>query len=201
MTITAYFGVFKEKLHKTNKRLKAELEKEKRLRDKKLIKQTVKELRSLKKSIKEAEAEMEEMEEQRTTLFVKKEFRMHSGGIAHYKIECDALTDDDIETLAFMIATRAKKLSKKGTGINRVHGVPEGGLRLAKALEQYGGDPKGTDIIVDDVLTTGASMEGAKKKTGWTNVIGVVIFARGHYPSWIKPIFEMHWINTEDEKP
>lgn len=37
-------------------------------------------------------------------LFQRKDFKMHSGGVAHYKIECDALTDEDLKTLAWIIS-------------------------------------------------------------------------------------------------
>ena len=79
--------------------------------------------------------------------------------------------------------------------------MPRGGVRFAKALEKYAGDPEGVNIIVDDVLTTGASMEEAKKKLGWSDAFGVVIFSRGPKPDWVKAIFEMNWFNTRDEKP
>lgn len=126
----------------------------------------------------------------RQALFDKKDWKMHSGGIAHYKIECDALTDSDLECLAFMI-------SEKGQ-FREVHGVPRGGARLEKALHKYK-SKQGVRLIVDDVLTTGASMEEAKANLGWHDAVGVVIFARSSYPSWIKPIFEMRWVNTKDE--
>jgi hypothetical protein len=123
-------------------------------------------------------------------LFQRKDFKMHSGGVAHYKIECDALTDEDLKTLAWMI-------SKKGM-IRDVYGVPGGGLRLAAALEPYRSE-EGVRLIVDDVLTTGESMEAAKRHTGWHDAVGVVIFARGPCPRWVLSIFSMEWINTVDD--
>ena len=123
-------------------------------------------------------------------LFQRKDFKMHSGGVARYKIECDALTGEDMETLAWMI-------SEKGM-IRDVYGVPGGGLRLAAALGPYR-SKEGVRLIVDDVLTTGESMEAAKHHTGWHDAVGVVIFARGPCPRWILPIFSMEWINTADE--
>lgn len=136
----------------------------------------------------------------RDTLFRKTDFRMHSGGLAHYKIECDALTDDDIETLAFIIAQKAQLITgEERTGIRDVYGVPRGGVRLANALRRYN-DKWGTiRVIVDDVLTTGRSMEQARSSLGWNDAFGVVIFARGNCPSWIKPIFSMQWFNVKDE--
>ncbi len=123
-------------------------------------------------------------------LFQRKDFKMHSGGVAHYKIECDALTGEDLKTLAWMI-------SRKGM-IRDVYGVPGGGLRLAATVGPYR-SKEGVRLIVDDVLTTGESMEAAKRHTGRHDAVGVVIFARGPCPGWILPIFSMEWINTVDE--
>ncbi len=117
-----------------------------------------------------------------SNLFEKKTFKMHSGDIGHWKIECDALTDEDLDTLAYIIAS--KLLFKK------IIGVPTGGLRIAKALEKYKSD-KGWCLIVDDVLTTGQSMEQAKSQCVDEYILGVVLFARDKYPGWIVPVFNM----------
>src|SRR3989344_3316474 len=114
------------------------------------------------------------------TLFENKSFVSHVGLVLPFKIDCDALSDEDIETLACIVA-------RKFT-FNRVYGIPRGGVRLAHALEKYV-SPEGPLLIVDDVLTTGKSMEEAKKKYGDENTIGVVIFARGACPPWIQAIF------------
>lgn len=115
------------------------------------------------------------------SLFENREFISHSGLTLSFKINCDALADEDIETLANIIA---KKFS-----FSKIYGVPQGGLRLAKALEKHL-SPMGPTLIVDDVLTTGKSMEEAKEKIGG-DPIGVVIFARGFYPLWVRPIFTL----------
>ncbi len=125
-------------------------------------------------------------------LFERKPFKMASGGVARYTIQSKALSDEDIATLAWLI-------SEKGD-IRDVYGVTEGGSRLAAALEQYKSN-QGVRLIVDDVLTTGASMEAARVKTGWHDAVGVVVFARGPCPDWVLPIFSMEWINTEDVFP
>lgn len=125
----------------------------------------------------------------RDALFVKKDWIMHSGGTANYKIECDALTDEDLDCLAFIISQKGK--------FRDVHGVPRGGVRLAQALEKYKSD-EGVRLIVDDVLTTGHSMEDAKVNLGWLDAVGIVLFARGPCNDWIKPLFLMKWINTKD---
>ena len=126
------------------------------------------------------------------SLFERKPYKMNSGGISRYKIECAALGDEDFATLAWLI-------SQKGA-IRAVHGVSENGRRLAGHLEQYLSDD-GVRLIVDDVLTTGGTMETAKRDLGWHDAVGVVIFARGSCPRWVLPIFSMEWINTEDEFP
>ncbi len=114
-------------------------------------------------------------------LFVDQAFIAHAGSRLPFKIECDALTDEDIETLAKIIG---------GTHLfGKVHGVPQGGMRLAAALQKHCLN-YGQTLIVDDVLTTGTSMEEARRQIGGPSQ-GVVIFARGNCPSWIKPIFQL----------
>ena len=126
----------------------------------------------------------------RDTLFEKRRWIMHSGGQAEFKIECDSLTDEDLETLAYIVAQKGK--------ISKVHGVPRGGIRFQRALEKHI-QPGGVSLIVDDVLTTGKSMTEAKAKLGWSDAIGIVIFARGTCPNWIQPIFDMRFFNTKDK--
>jgi len=110
-------------------------------------------------------------------LFQSGQFELHSGEHTTWKIDCDALSDTSIETLAHMV-------SDESGGFGSVEGVPSGGLRLAKALEKYATD--GPVLIMDDVLTTGASME--EQRAG-RDAIGAVIFARGSCPGWVRPLF------------
>ena len=132
-------------------------------------------------------------------LFQKKTFEMHSGGTSDFKIECDALTDEDIATLAHII-------SQKFT-FGMVYGVPTGGTRLATELRKHLPEDQieGDMLIVDDVLTTGKSMQEARdeyirvrrqmdggfERRDAPKVQGVVIFARGECPDWIYPLFRM----------
>lgn len=111
-------------------------------------------------------------------------FVMHSGDISDFKIECDVLTDDDFDTLARIVA---KKVS-----FGEVCGVPKGGTRLADALSEYTSDSH-IWLVVDDVLTTGRSMEYFSKLLSVPPeyIKGVVIFARTKCPDWVTPIFQM----------
>jgi len=125
-------------------------------------------------------------------LFQLGSFVLSSGKESSFKIECDALTDDDVKTLAEMIRTMVGSYSS-------VEGVPTGGLRLATELEKHK-SLNGPHLIVDDVLTTGGSMEKAVKehKTrtasehgDYEPFVGAVVFARGQRPHWIKAVFQM----------
>lgn len=116
-------------------------------------------------------------------LFKNEPFLSHAGNPLLWKIECDALDDEDIETLASIIARHFK--------FSEVIGIPRGGIRLANALLKYRSGASGI-LIVDDVFTTGKSMEEARRNHGKDDkdIIGIVIFARGEVscPPWIKPI-------------
>jgi len=116
-------------------------------------------------------------------LFQLGKFTLHSGEESHFKIDCDALTDEDIECIAYLLARRVGLFS-------HVIGIPRGGLRLAKALDKYS-EPYGPTVIVDDVLATGGSMDEMMMRHSYTAVKSAVIFARGPCPDWITPLFQM----------
>lgn len=130
-------------------------------------------------------------------LFEQGNFILHSGQKTNFKIECDALTDKDIKTLALLISERYV--------FGKVFGVPRGGTRLANALQTHCNlHHTAYSLIVDDVITTGTSMEKyrqvlAQRPAELNEVddyvapefIGVVLFARGVCPYWITPIFQM----------
>ncbi len=129
------------------------------------------------------------------TLFQENDFVSHSGITLSWKIDCDSLNDEDIETLAGIIGNRY--------GFKRVVGVPTGGDRLAEALKKYERPELWSTLIVDDVMTTGASMEQAKLEAvdsypdldlKDTFVMGIVLFSRipaEDCPSWIRPLFQV----------
>ena len=70
-----------------------------------------------------------------------------------------------------------------------VEWVSGGGERLGKAMLKWRNVYSPTLLIVDDVLTTGESME--KQRASRKDTIGAVIFARGVCPAWVKPLFSM----------
>lgn len=108
-------------------------------------------------------------------------YQLSSGARSNFKIDCDALTEHDLESLAFIA-------SQSLSPFKTVIGVPTGGLRFAKALVKYS-HSAGQALLVDDVLTTGASMN--KLKENHPDALGCVIFARGQCPDWITPIFTL----------
>ena len=113
--------------------------------------------------------------------------KLSSGRCSNFKIDCDALTVNDINTLAQLIAKKFR--------FSKVVGIPTGGDRLAYALQKWT-KKYGPLLIIDDVLTTGASMEKEKAKYPYLHVVGVVIFARGPCPSWVHPMFNMcDWVD------
>lgn len=120
------------------------------------------------------------------SLFRLGDFTLHSGDKSRWKIDCDILSTSDWDTLAFMIAEQIT--------FNLVIGIPGGGDKLALALKQYETRFHVSKLVllVDDVLTTGGSMEAYRKELllKGLNVVGVVVFARGKCPPWIKPLFQ-----------
>lgn len=122
-----------------------------------------------------------------TDLFVQGDFTLHSGATSPLKIDCDALSDTDIATVAKMIAGAAKPFRD-------VVGVPDGGLRLAEELRQYA-VPSGGHLLVDDVWTTGASLEDLRLASDWLECEAWVIFSRAPMrsplPWWVHAVFSL----------
>ena len=114
-------------------------------------------------------------------LFQTGDFKLHSGGKSNFKIECDVLTDADWDTLARIISSRIV--------FKKVVGVPRGGLKLEQALKKYETNNSDVVLIVDDVLTTGASILTEMKK--YEKARGFIVFARSKPPKDVYSIFEM----------
>lgn len=126
-------------------------------------------------------------------LFQTGDFTLASGENSGWKIECDSLGEADWEALAKITV----KMIGRPFGV--AYGVPKGGIPFADELEKFssgaGSDPI---LLVDDVLTTGASMTEYRDflfELEWMQinapVLGIVAFARRRPPDWITPIFQL----------
>lgn len=127
-------------------------------------------------------------------LFQTQDFRAHSGEQLTWKIECDALSTAEWDTLATMI------YEYEPQRFGEVVGIPRGGLPLARALEGYATrNDEDPILIVDDVLTTGGSMntfqmDYFRNRDPRRGYIGWVVFARipcEHANGWISALFQM----------
>lgn len=132
------------------------------------------------------------------SLIQVKDVILSSGNESKFKLECDKFIEENLEGLVFLIRSMVGPF-------HSIEGVPRGGLRLLQALLPFrdlAADITGKHLIIDDVLTTGGSMERiyqARKKcwpwgpegTPAPEIVGVVVFARGQTPPWIKALFTL----------
>ena len=122
-----------------------------------------------------------------THLFVEEDFKSHAGLDLHWKIEMDALDEAEWKCIARMI------MEYQTEPFQAAIGIPRGGLKLSVYLNDYStqnnNDPY---LIVDDVLTTGGSMEEFKKDYfDKKKVFGWVVFSRLKPPDWVRTLFQM----------
>ena len=124
-----------------------------------------------------------------THLFQSIDFTSHSGLDLSWKIEMDALSDPEWFTIKKMIMELTPPFKE-------AVGIPQGGTKLGDLLNEHGtGKEEDPICIVDDVLTTGESMEYfltqyQRNRRPFT-VIGWVVFARTMPPLWVKALFQM----------
>jgi orotate phosphoribosyltransferase len=119
------------------------------------------------------------------SLFNLGAFTLHSGKESFFKIDCDALSDDDIDAIVHILAPMLEPFGE-------VVGIPRGGIRLAEAFKTFRTQDCTTLLVCDDVLTTGRSMNAERIQHSDGKVIGAVIFARTPaVPLWITPLFRM----------
>lgn len=121
------------------------------------------------------------------SLFNLKLSTLHSGDKSKWLIDCNALTELDLQALAL--------LGRKLVGpFGAVYGIPEGGLRFAKALLPLASPHHNTMLIVDDVSTTGKSLEEAQRLFAQMRpIVGLVIFNRGKVPTWARAIWTLNY--------
>jgi len=126
----------------------------------------------------------------RIDLFQKIEFTSHAGLDLKWKIEMDALSHGEWECITQMIMELSPPFRE-------AIGIPRGGSVLGKLLNQHGtGKEEDPICIVDDVLTTGMSMNTYREEMDierWQKscALGWVVFARVRPPKWIKALFQM----------
>jgi hypothetical protein len=124
-----------------------------------------------------------------TDLFQSGKFKLHSGKIRGWKIECDNLSDQEIETMVKMAIPRLPSFTA-------LVSVPRGGDRIVKALVPYLNKATGVKprrLIVDDVLTTGNSIKDRRDQyKDQIMTYGFVLFScKGNLPGWIIPLFQI----------
>lgn len=109
-----------------------------------------------------------------TNLFQIRNFTSAAGLNLTWKIECDALTEDDWDCIAHVGVAMLPKFG-------RVLAVPSGGIPLAKSFEFYQQASSELTLVVDDVWTTGKSMLALVKELNLKDHewVGFVGFARG----------------------
>lgn len=124
-------------------------------------------------------------------LFQEVDFKSHSGLDLNWKIECDCISKKEWKCLATMIMDYETRPFCSAVGI------PRGGVMLGSYLNLYSTqDYNDPYLIVDDVLTTGGSMDefadqyfrNRDIKNGY---FGWVVFARNKPQNWVKSLFQM----------
>ena len=122
-----------------------------------------------------------------THLFVEEDFKSHAGLDLHWKIEMDALDEEEWKCIARMISEYQTEPFQAAIGI------PRGGIKLGQYLNEYSTqNSEDPYLIVDDVLTTGGSMEEYKREHFKDkNAIGWVVFSRTKPVEWINTLFQM----------
>ncbi len=121
-------------------------------------------------------------------LFQLGHFTFASKQTSSFKIECDALNTKEWEALAHMFLYCMPE-----TVFGKLEAVPRGGWPLEQALRDFCSTPDVSSqlLIVDDVYTTGESME--RQRAG-RDAIGWVVFARNPITQpWIKCLFQMNF--------
>lgn len=110
-------------------------------------------------------------------LLERKDFTSAAGLRLTWKLECDALTDEDWATLAYLAVRLAHSGAIPGTAaFQEVRGVPRGGLKLATAIDRLASwSGPGKRLWVDDVWTTGRSLLRCMDRS---SDVGIVAFAR-----------------------
>lgn len=134
------------------------------------------------------------------------DFLLHSGGRSWWRIDCDSFTDSEAHIIARLILDKVGEVDVVLAPDSHYGGFVR---RLKAAVAEQLGTHKPPDgrwrvLIVDDVLTTGASMEERKNQfiEQWKeqevtmrrgfDIKGCVVFARGECPDWVQSLFQVN---------
>jgi len=120
-------------------------------------------------------------------LFQQYNYTGHAGDSLTWKIECDALSDDEWKILANTLLTYEKRPFRVAVGI------PRGAVKLGNALNVFAtGESHHPVLVVDDVYTTGTSFREFKDKH-YPNehIMQWVIFARKPTTNNVNALFTM----------
>jgi hypothetical protein len=126
-------------------------------------------------------------------LFKDGVFTAHSGLTLDWKVDCDALTDDDLGCIARLVTQRYD--------FRACYGIPRGGTRLASAILRRGtlNSHSTTILIVDDVYTSGASMRAMRDRIMSAAppelalfAQGFVLFARDAPAMWVDALWKQN---------
>jgi hypothetical protein len=106
-------------------------------------------------------------------LFQSVDFISHSGLHLTWKIECDAISEEEWKTFAKIVREYESK------PWSEVLGIPRGGVKFAKALDEYSTHNTNHPLLIaDDVYTTGRSFRDFSKNITDKELIKWCVFAR-----------------------
>lgn len=122
-------------------------------------------------------------------------FRLSSGGQSFYRLEADT-SQEDPETLEAMASIIAANVPP----FDEVVGVPRGGLALAAALGIYCIPGADCVLFVDDVWTTGGSLDAevAKRLNSPKQFAKAVVWDRGGAPDDVFCLFKVNGLKKAD---
>lgn len=115
------------------------------------------------------------------TIFNYGNYTLPSGGRSRWKLDLSELNDEEWVEIAD-IAIRCLPL------FGSVESVPTGGDKLANILHAHRRKDHPNILIVEDVITTGQSMELIRD--GRDDAVGLAVFSRMNPPPpWVTPLF------------
>ena len=125
-------------------------------------------------------------------LFQRYNYKSHANLDLTWKLECDAISDEEWSVLARIISELESR------PFSDVVGIPRGGVKLENEMLNYvSGNKNDPVLIVDDVWTTGTSfkefvgihiIEKMTEHVGW---FGWCIFARTQTSNHVTALFQM----------